>query len=117
MSARNPYWNKNRSWVTGNTGFIQLRDNNNNIIGLVLIDSEDFNRCIGKKWRLKKGGRPGNHMNHFQVYTGQNDAGQQLGRFILKLEKRELNDYYICHKNDNPLDFKKENLFSWYYPI
>ncbi|EJR71449.1 hypothetical protein IK7_06221 [Bacillus cereus VD156] len=62
---------------------------------LAIVDDEDYERCMDCMWLMRNEG------------IVSNSEGFALRRFILKISNH---DCVILHKNNNKLDFRKENL-------
>jgi len=91
---------KNEFYVENNCAYIILKNSKGNRVGEALIDLEDLDRTIVKKWRFWKG----------IVFTG-NYKPISLQYFILN--ENPINNQLekvIDHINGNPMDNRKSNL-------
>lgn len=86
--------------IEGDVGYIILKTKKGVTVGEAIVDAEDIDRLILKKWRLWKG----------RVFTG-NFKPISLQYEVLNAEKK--NDQTVMaidHINGNPLDNRKCNL-------
>lgn len=96
----NTRWRRNKSWIEGDCGFIELRNNRNEPICVAVVDREDLFRCVfEKKWRLCK--TSGN-------VVSSSDGVETLQRFVLRIPAGD--GYFVSHDDGNPLKNKKNNL-------
>lgn len=88
--------------IEGDMAFIILRNKKGKLVGKAIIDKEDLDRCIVKKWRLWQQ----------SVYTGNNlkSKNNRLQFFILGIDSKNQLEQTIDHINGNPLDNRKCNL-------
>ena len=98
----NPYsiMDSNEFIIEGDIGYIILKNTKGVTVGKAIVDAEDIDRLILKKWRLWKG----------RVFTGNFDP-VSLQYAVLNLDKKnDQHQQVVDHINGNPLDNRKSNL-------
>ena len=86
--------------IEGDVGYIILKTKKGATVGEAIVDAEDINRLILKKWRLWKN----------RVFTG-NFKPTPLYYEVLKIKRPGIaNEAVVDHINGDPLDNRKCNL-------
>lgn len=93
-------FDKNEYKIMGEITYIYLRDGKQNVVGTVLIDTEDLNNVIKYKWRLGTWG-------YAETGSTSKNNGTLMQRVILNEYRK---DMIPDHINRNKLDNRKCNL-------
>lgn len=88
---------RNEFHIDGDITYIDLYDQNLNVAGQAIIDTEDLNKVRYTKWKLSSSG----YAMNTPKFSGGN---KHMSRVILGV------DTFVDHKNHNRLDNRKQNL-------
>ena len=92
--------------IEGDVARIQLYDRQQNVIGEVLIDTEDVNKVKNYKWRLSKGGTDRSKCHEVRTGNASSTYTNSLHRHIMDCPS----DLYVDHINGDRFDNRKINL-------
>jgi len=97
-----PAWHRNNWWTDKDCGYIELKNNNYERVGIAIVDKDDLLRCVEtRKWHLSK-------TNKNVISTIGDGKAITLGRFILG--GKDFDGEYVCHLDDDQLNNRKKNL-------